>query len=288
MYVAVAVATALAVGGCGDDGGGGSGDQTVEEQLGFESAGILQRQISAENFVRDCMKANGFDYVPVDPVAQQADLVGQTGLSDEEFEEQYGYGLTTLYEQRKKLVDGPNEAIRNSLSDAEKAAYDRTLYGDDPTATFAVALDTGDYSRLGGCVKEATAEVFGGVEVLQSLQEKLDELDDAIINDPRMVEAISAWASCMRESGFELDDPEQVDVVLLSRLEEIVGPPGNERADYDTAALAQLQRDEVTMVTADIDCENDNITPVEEDVRAEYEAAFREQNADLLSQVPAP
>ena len=288
MYVAVAVATALAVGGCGDDGGGGSGDQTVEEQLGFESAGILQRQITAENFVRDCMRANGFDYVPVDPVAQQADLVGQTGLSDEEFEEQYGYGLTTLYEQRKKLVDGPNEAIRNSLSDAEKAAYDRTLYGDDPTATFAVALDTGDYSRLGGCVKEATAEVFGGVEVLQSLQEKLDELDDAIIADPRMVEAISGWSSCMRDAGYELGDPEQVDVVLLSRLEEIVGPPGNENPDYDTAALAELQRDEVSMVAADVDCEDQKITPVEEDVRAEYEAAFREENAALLSQVPAP
>ena len=288
VCVALAVATALAVGGCGDDGGSGSGDQTVEEQLGFETAGILQRQIAAENFVRDCMKANGFDYVPVDPAAQQADLVGQTGLSDEEFEEQYGYGLTTLYEQRKQLVDGPNQAIRNSLSDAEKSAYDRTLYGDDPTATFAVALDTGDYNRLGGCVKEATAKVFGGVEVLQSLQEKLDELDDAIINDPRMVDAISEWASCMRDSGFELDDPEQVDVVLLSRLEEIVGPPGNARADYDQAALTQLQSDEVTMVTADIDCEEENITPVEQDVRAEYETTFREENADLLSQVPAP
>jgi len=288
MCVAVAVVTAFALGACGGGGGSSSGDETVEEQLGFESAGILQRQISAENFVRDCMKANGFDYVPVDPVAQQADLVGQTGLSDEEFEEQYGYGLTTLYEQRKKLVDGPNEAIRNSLSDAEKAAYDRTLYGDDPTATFAVALDTGDYSRLGGCVKEATAEVFGGVEVLQSLQEKLDELDDAIIADPRMVEAISGWSSCMRDAGYELGDPEQVDVVLLSRLEEIVGPPGNENPDYDTAALAELQRDEVSMVAADVDCEDQKITPVEEDVRAEYEAAFREENAALLSQVPAP
>jgi hypothetical protein len=286
--VAVTVAAALAFGGCGDDGGSGSGDETVEEQLGFETAGILQRQLAAENFVRDCMQANGFDYVPVDPVAQQADLVGETGLSDEEFEEQFGYGLTTLYEQRKQLVDGPNEAIRSSLSAADQAAYDRTLYGDDPTATFAIALDTGDYSRLGGCVKEATAEVFGGVEVLQSLQEKLDELDDAIINDQRMVEAISAWSSCMREAGYELDDPEQVDVVLLSRLEEIVGPPGNEREDYDTAALAQLQSDEVSMVAADINCEEEMITPVEEDVRAEYEATFREENADLLSQVPAP
>src|SRR5262245_10887687 len=112
--VAVAVVVAFALGACGGGGGSSCGDETFEEQLGVESAGILQRQIAAENFVRDCMKANGFDYVPVDPAAQQADLVGQTGLSDEEFEQQFGYGLTTLYEQRKQLVDGPNEAIRNS------------------------------------------------------------------------------------------------------------------------------------------------------------------------------
>ena len=281
-------ALALLLVACGGDDDSGSDEQSVEEQLGFETAGIQQRQAAAENHIRDCMQAKGFEYVPVDPVAQQADLVGQTGLSDDEFEEQFGYGLTTLYEQRKQLVDGPNEAIRNSLSEADRIAYDQTLYGDDTTATFAVVLDTGDYDRLGGCVKEATAEVFGGVDVLLSLQEKLDELDEAIIADPRMVEAISDWSECMRKAGYDLPEPEQVDVVLLSELEAIVGPPGSENPDYDKDALAELQRKEVAMVTADIDCEEEHITPVEEEVRSEYESAFREENADMLSKVPAP
>jgi hypothetical protein len=278
----------LMIAGCGSDGGSDSGGQSVEEELGFETAGILQRQVKAENLIRDCMAAKGFEYVPVDPVAQQADLVGQTGLSDEDFEAQFGYGLTTLYEQRKQFVDGPNEAIRNSLTESERVAYDQTLYGDDTTATFSIALDTGDYSRLGGCVKEATAEVFGGVEVLQSLQEQLDALDERIIADTRMVEAISNWSACMREAGFELPEPEQVDVVLLSKLEAIVGPAGSENPDYDRAALAELQQEEVTMVAADLDCEEEHIIPVEEEVRVEYETAFREENADLLSKVPAP
>ncbi|MGD9704161.1 MAG: hypothetical protein AB7Q42_25535 [Acidimicrobiia bacterium] len=281
-------ALAMLLVACGGDDDSGSGGETVEEELGFETDGIIQRQVAAENFIRDCMQAKGFEYIPVDPVAQQADLVGESGLSDDEFEEQFGYGLTTLYEQRKQLVDGPNEAIRNSLSEADRIAYDQTLYGDDPTATFAVVVDTGDYDRLGGCVKEATAEVFGGVEVLQSLQEQLDELDEQIIADPRMVEAISSWSDCMREAGYDLPEPEQVDVVLLSKLEAIVGPPGSETPDYDKEALAELQREEVAMVAADIDCEEEHITPVEEDVRGEYEAAFREENADLLSKVPAP
>ena len=89
-------------------------------------------------------------------------------MSKDDFEKQYGYGITTLYEQRHKLaVAGPNKAIRDSLSEADRKAYDQSLYGDDPTATFVDALDTGDYSRLGGCIKTATDKVFGGADVLR-------------------------------------------------------------------------------------------------------------------------
>ena len=66
------------------------------------------------------MKAQGFDYVPVDPNAAQAALVGAQGMSKEDFEKQYGYGITTLYEQRRKeAVAGANKAIRDSLSEAD-------------------------------------------------------------------------------------------------------------------------------------------------------------------------
>jgi hypothetical protein len=163
-------------------GGGGSKsaakDGRIEEQVGLDDSGIRLRQANVENLVRDCMKAQGFDYVPVDPNAAQAALVGAPGMSKEDFEKQYGYGITTLYEQRRKqAVAGPNKSIRDSLSEADRKAYDHALYGDDPTATFAEAVDTGDYSRLGGCVKTGTDQVFGGAEVLQSLSSKLDELD---------------------------------------------------------------------------------------------------------------
>jgi len=287
-WVAVVTAGASLVAACGSDSTSAADDVPVEEQLGLESAGIIQRQAKAESLIRDCMKTKGFEYVPVDPVAQQADLVGQTGLSDEDFAAQYGYGLTTLYEQRKRLGGGPNAAYRASLAPTDQAAYDRTLYGDDVSATFSVALDTGDYSRLGGCTKDATNAVFGGIDILQSLQDKLDELDGRIAADPRMTDAIAKWSACMRDAGFDLPEPDQVDVVLLAKLEAIVGPPGNETADYDKAALAALQKEEVTMVAADMKCEEQHISPVEEKVRAEYERTFREENADLLSKVPPP
>ncbi|MGH2721083.1 MAG: hypothetical protein ACRDJO_05715 [Actinomycetota bacterium] len=268
---------------------------TIDEQIGLDDEGLLERQVQAENRVRDCMKAQGFDYVPVDPNAQRAALVGQTGMSSEDFEKQFGYGITTLYEQRlAQAVTGPNKEIRDALPDPDRLNYDRTLYGDDPTATFQEALDSGDFTRLGGCIKQATEAVFGGTAVLQTLQTKLEEVDDKIFSDDRMVKAIGEWSACMREAGYDgLADPDEVDVVLETKLEDIVGspqeraafPPG-EGPEYDPAALKSLQQEEVAMVAADIECEEEHLEGIEAKVTAEYHTEFRQENADLLDAVP--
>ena len=292
---AVGMACLLAaLAGCGGDADAEQEQQSLEEQIGLDEDGIRLKQATAENFIRDCMKTQGFDYVPQDPTAQEAALLGGQRLSKEDFEKQYGYGITTLYEQRRKLaVSGPNKAIRDSLSEPDRKAYDKALYGDDPTATFFDALDSGDFGRLGGCLKTATDQVFGGAEVIQTLSDKLDELDERMRADARMVKVVKEWSACMREQGFDgLEEQEEVDAVLKEKLEEIVGPPGDRadaegaEGDYDKAALASLQKEEVAMVTADIACEKEHVEEVEEKVTEEYEATFREENSGLLSKVP--
>jgi hypothetical protein len=291
LAVAAAVGTALVLlAACGGGGSSNDGQAPVEEQLGLEQEGILQRQGKAENLIHDCMKAQGFEYTPVDPQAQRAAIVGQADMSEEDFNKQFGYGITTLYGKEQTVdASNPNVEYRNSLSAADKAAYDQALYGEDPSATFGQALDTGDYSRLGGCTKQAAEAVFGGAAVIQSLQEKLDELDSSILQDGRMVKAVQAWSKCMGDAGFpDLAEQDQVDSTLTAKLEAIVGPPDAPDPTYDQAALTALQAEEVSMVAADITCEKDHISSVEEKVRAEYEATFREQNADLLKQVPPP
>jgi hypothetical protein len=293
--VAVGLACLMAgLAGCGGGAGAEPEQQSLEEQLGLDEEGIRLKQTTAENLIRDCMKGQGFDYVPQDPAAQEAALLGGQAMSKEDFEKQYGYGITTLYEQRRNLaVAGPNKAIRDSLSEADRKAYDKALHGDDPTATFFDALDSGDYSRLGGCLKTATEQVFGGAEVVQTLSDKLDELDEKMRADARMVKAVKDWSACMREKGFDgLEEQEEVDAVLQEKLEEIVGPPGDlanadgAEGDYDKAALAALQKEEVAMVTADIACEKEHVEDIEEKVTKEYEATFREENSGLLSKVP--
>lgn len=289
MLLGVTISLAACGGGSGEDSAKAS---TLDEQVGLEGDAILEHQARAETLIRACMKAQGFDYIPVDPVAQQAALVGTRNLSEEEFNQQFGYGITTLYEQRLQQANsGPNARIRAALGPTDQRAYDQALYGDDPTATFAVALDTGDFTRLGGCLKEATEKEFGGASMLETLTAKLDDLDDRILADTRMVDAVNHWSTCMHRAGYDFSAQDEVDETLRSELEAIVGPP--DATDQvplsasDRAALQSLQREEVAMVRKDIACEERYITAIEEKVRAEYEREFQSRNATLLKQVPS-
>ena len=293
------VVAAVAVVASTSCGGGSQADETaadgnnvfLEDALGFSSEGMLARRARAENVIRDCMKVQGFEYVPIDPAAQRAQLLGGQGMSEEDFERRYGYGITTLYEQRQQQEQklGPNESVRSALTEADRAAYDRALWGDNPDATFDDAMDKGDFTRLGGCTKQGADHAFGGADIVQTMQQKLDELDESILADARMVDAIKAWSKCMREAGYDLPDPEEVDVVLTQRLEQIVGPAEKSGdATYDKAALAALQQEEVAMVRADIRCEKLVVEPVEAKVRAEYEREFRKKNTAFLAKVPRP
>jgi hypothetical protein len=285
------------VAGCGGGGGNAPGATpaaqaggSVEDQLGFTRRGIAAAQAKVENAVAACMKSQGFEYVPVDPAAAQAALTGRPNLSDEEFERQFGYGISTLYGRGSPQSD-PNYAYRQSLGVADRRAYDQALSGGQPEQTFYLAVDTGDFSQLGGCTKQATDALFGGTELLTTLQRKLDELDDAILADQRMVRAGEAWTRCMRAAtGGTYEDSEAVEDEIRKQFEAIVGtplPPGQvaPEGSYDTAALAELQRREVELSDHDVQCEHEHITPVETVVRAEKEAAFRERNAELLRRV---
>jgi hypothetical protein len=264
---------------------------TIEDQLGFTRKGVAAASAKVENSIASCMKAEGFDYVPVDPVAQQAALTGKPNMSDEEYEQQFGYGITTLYGRGNAQTD-PNAAIRAGLGEADRAAYDRALSGGKPDQTFAFAVDTGDFSELGGCTKKATDQAFGGTQLLQTLQRKLDELDDSIAADQRMVRAQTAWRQCMKDAtGNEYEDAESVEDEIKQRFEQIAGsvlppgevvPPGTE---VDMAALRKLQQDELDLFRKDAGCERKHIDPVEAKVRNEKETKFKSDNAELLRTV---
>jgi hypothetical protein len=306
----VLTGAALALAGCGGDSSGGptnvaatsstgssGGAQTtgaVEDQLGFDQAGILARESRVEAAIAQCMKNEGFDYIPIDPFAQRAALVGTSRLSDEDFLKQFGYGISTLWGRGNAQAD-PNQRLRATLGTADRRAYDRALWGENTGATFSEAVDSGHFDRLGGCTLKATEAVFGGAQVLTQLQGKLDELDDRILEDRRMIKALERWSACMAVAGYRYEDPDEIDSDLFRRTEKIVGPlpgqfatgpPAGQRPrPYDHAALASLQHDEVAIARRDNACEQKAIEPVESVVRPEYEAKFRAQNRGLINRV---
>jgi hypothetical protein len=298
--VPAAIACVALLAGCGGSNDkasssttsqGASTGGTIEDQLGFTRKGVAAASAKVENSIAACMKAQGFDYVPVDPVAQQAALTGKANMSDEEYEQLFGYGISTLYGRGTAQTD-PNEKIRAQLGDADRAAYDRALSGGKPDQTFVLAVDTGEFTELGGCTKKATDEAFGGTKLLQTLQHKLDELDDSIAADQRMVHAQDAWRGCVRNAtGADYEDAESIEEDIKQRFESIVGsvvPPGEVAppgTQVDATALRKLQQDEMDLFNKDRSCEKKLIDPVETKVRQEKEAKFKVDNADLLRKV---
>src|SRR4051794_30816612 len=120
LTIIVVLAAAFGVASCGGGGSasseGPSSKQAgggVEDQLGFDQAGIMARQSRVEAKIRDCMKAQGFEYVPVDPFAQRAAVTGASRLSDEDFLKQFGYGISTLWGRGNSQAD-PNDGLRAS------------------------------------------------------------------------------------------------------------------------------------------------------------------------------
>jgi hypothetical protein len=300
LLTAIALAMAIAIAACGEEpvAPADRPPVDVEDQLGFDQAGIIARQSRVEAALRDCMRAEGFEYVPVDPLEQRAAVLGSSRLSEAEFLQQFGYGISTLWGRGRAEAD-PNERIRMALAPADRRAYDRVLYGDSSGMTFTAAVDSGDFAELGGCTRKATEGVFGGAQVLTQLQGRLDALEERVLQDQRMVRAIENWSKCMAEAGYQYEEPEAIDSDLFERMEKIVGPlpgqfatgpaAGETPRPYNRAKLAALQQEEVAIARADNKCEIEHITPVEEEVTPQYSEDFRRRNADLISQVkPVP
>ena len=282
----------MLIGACGAEQKKPAEPVEFEETLGFSGEGIIERQTRVEGEIRDCMRAQGFEYIPVDPLVQERALTGHA-LTEEEFIKQFGDGVSTLFDRGLgQQQPDPNERIRRGLASADRTAYDRALGGDNPAVTFAEAVDSGDFSELGGCSKQASEAEFGGAAVVTALLGKLDELDEAIVQDQRMVRAAEKWSACLAKKGFRYAEPDDIEEDLTERFQAIVGsdvvpgattpPPG---LSYDRAALAALQREEVRLGAADLECENRELDPVERVVRPEYEALFRKSNRRLIARV---
>ncbi|MBC8330916.1 MAG: hypothetical protein H8E28_02940, partial [Anaerolineae bacterium] len=203
------------------------------------------------------------------------------GMTERQFIAQYGFGISTLYtglapQLANKTIPAKiglgeqNIATFNGLTPADQEAYNFTLFGENTDATFAVALEIEDFSRTGGCTRQAIEQVFTAEQMAAGYYNPLDTL---IRQDPRMATAITEFTDCVNIAGFDYAHPDDIEPDLRQRLDEITGGLPVEALSSDAlTALEELRAEEMAIGIVAFDCESKVIDPVEGRIERELYA----------------
>ena len=325
--VAGVVAMAL-LGACGDTPSEAAAPTSIQDALGMDENAMQEREAKVQEEVRKCMAAEGFEYVPMDPSRMNVRMVGPGTEDDAEFRRTKGYGITTIFgegmataEQDGSANDDPNREIREALSDEDKEAYDKALFGRTATAdgeggTFSVQVGPGGVvtsdgeGEFGpseaGCFGKAQEAVGTDDDRIQRVGPKLQELQERIASDPRLVKANADWAECMADAGYDFESPDKIPEYLFGKMSDlqealgggdddgggdnsrgpvVVGGPGGAidiEAIANSPELAALQREELALAKADDGCASSTgRKDTAKKVRAEAEKRFLEENPNL-------
>ena len=268
---------------------GNAGAAGVQASVpGTEEFGLTPRQLvesveKVEALISKCMREQGFEYVAVDYITVRRGMSADKnlpGVSEEEFINKYGFGVSTLYTgQPPQLAAGyspgkvglgeRNVQIYKNLSPADQVAYNRALFGDNTDATFAVGIETEDFSRTGGCTRKAIEQVFEP----EQLKATYYNPKDALINKhPRMQGALRYYAREMRKAGFNYNHPDEVEDDIRQRLAALTGGGTilvEKMSPDQQAALKQLQSYERKVAVKMFELQEEIFDPVEAAIQRE-------------------
>ena len=259
------------------------------EEFGLSKEGLVTSIEAVESSIAQCMSEAGFEYVAADYNTVRKGMVADKtlpGMGEQGFIDRFGFGISTLYTglppqlaedstPAKIGLGQQNVNIFANLSPADQVAYNHTLFGDNSDATFAVAIETEDFSRVGGCTRAAIEEVFTPEQLNVSY---LNPKDALIEQDPRMAAAIVEFGECLRAAGFDYAHEREIEPDLRRRLYEITeGAPPQGLSAAAQAALAALQSEEMALASATIKCETSILDRVESQVERELFARRDQQ-----------
>ena len=219
------------------------------------------QHLTLEEGIAACMAEQGFTYhvVPWDGV----DDLGTADWSDAALLE-WGYGVSTRV--GSEADDGgeqhPNDALEESMSEAELAAYQLALGGPvAPGGDFAEGepedfVDVPLKER--GCVGEAEFALYGDVESAWSSDEfgpliqEMMGLYETVETNPRMVEARDAWSECVADAGFPgLSARWEAAGLIEEEWQELWGEGEPSFSDPKTA---EFRERELSLARADVAC----------------------------------
>ena len=257
-----------------------------QQEFGLTERELVQKIEQVEARIASCMRAQGFEYVAVDAETVRRGMNADKrlpGLEERDFVAKYGFGISTHYTGRAPQVStgySPgkiglgrrNVQIFQGLSPQAQVAYSRALFGEHNDATFAIALDAEDFSRCGGCTREAIEQVFDKKQIDTAYYNPKDAL---IARDPRMKAALREYSAAMRAAGFDQTDPDSLEMEIWERLDAITGGITvllEELSPEQLAALEELQDYERRLATTSYELEVRLLDPVEERIERELYA----------------
>ena len=283
MRSSLATATLIALTVAGGKVAANQPGEVGTKEFGLSERELVQNVEMVENLIARCMRQQGFEYVPVDylTIREGMSIVEAIpGMSEEAFVAQYGFGISTFYTGlAPQLTSGHSPArtglgqrnveVFKNLSSADQIAYSRALFGDNPEATFAVGLEEEDFSRCGGCTRQALQQAFAVEQLDASYYNPLNAL---VNEDPRMKKALRKYAEEMRKRGFDYSHPDEVKPDLMERLDAITQNRSiqmHRLSPEQLEALRELQEYERKVARVSFKLAEDLFDPVEERILRE-------------------
>lgn len=283
---------------------GAGADAAGRAPAAAEGPRTLDADVAYENQIADCMKQQGFTYVPHPFVTPPADdpvsvNAGPASLLQPEsdvrrWRQKYGFGIAArlVYPDDPQVAvpaqpPDPNKAIVAGLDPAQQAAYNVALVGTESPDGFAGS-------------KAGEKAVAVPPQVTDSCQGKAQQVRDRAVaaqagdgqdpqkkaaahqtvvrfeNDPAVVAAAKTYASCLQTRGYRLDTttPGQIENALSMRT-DLGGDPAPGAA---SAAAQQELAQEIRRALDDLDCR----APYAEVVQADYPDILDALNSDSV------
>ena len=284
--VGTIVVTVLFAGSVGNHALAGPPEGVVSShEFGLTPKQITQAIEKVEALISKCMRAQGFEYIAVDPITIRAGMNADKtypGITTEgEFVHKFGLGMSTLYTGLPPQEDAEyksqriglgekNVQIYKNLSPADRVAYNRALLGDRPDKTFAFAFEREDFEGCGGCTMRAIEQVFAP-EQLKTTYFSPHKV--ALNNDPRMRAALAKFAEGMRKAGFTYQHPDHVGRDIRARLAALTNGGKLRVSDMtptQLAALKELQEHEIRAEIASWELHDSIVDPVADAIEQEW------------------
>jgi hypothetical protein len=262
-----------------------------------------------------CMRGLGWQYTPVD---QSQYSYVEPIVDQDEYREQWGYGITTFIGREdenpynvgpeQEFVD-PNSDYVSSLSESEQNAFYEDLYG---VWSDEAGLEEGPVEpEVEGCQNKASNEVYGRNEVLQDpdVQERLNEMYEETYDNPQVDALYEEWAACMAAEGFDqFETPDDVWSYFDEKSMELQGiDPGEFPTDativsgrlgrsaplpedggdggpvttVDPDELKRVQEEELAVAKADFECQEEHVREQLLAIQTEIQQRFIDENPDI-------